>query len=230
MNAVIQATRYRFGQSIPTTYIATQNADGMLYFNDDKFFRCKNDGTQLQVKQVKRDIWTPTILLSISTIDDVDVSHNNNAGIVSPNSVVEDAIQWCIMIANDETHGYDQENRTGPDYDCSSLMYTAFINAGVQLGRIGSTATMHDDFDSTNGFQLIYIDDDGADIDVPIRGDVLWRRGHTELYLGNYQTVGAHNNEFGGIMGGQTGDQTGDEISVRPWNGRGYTELFRYTP
>lgn len=229
MNAVIEANRYRFGQTIATTYMATKNADGMLYFNDDKYFRCNTTGTLLEVKQAKREQWTPTNLLDLLTIDDVDVSHNNNAGIVSPNSTVENAIQWCILIANDESHGYDQENRTGPDYDCSSFVYTAFIRAGVQLGRVGSTATMHDDFDETNGFQQIPIDDDGADIDVPIRGDVLWRRGHTELYLGNYETVGAHNNEFGGIMGGQPGDQTGDEISVRPWNGRGYTELFRYT-
>ena len=32
----------------------------------------------------------------------------------------EKAVTWAIEIANDPAHGYDQDNRWGPDYDCSS--------------------------------------------------------------------------------------------------------------
>ena len=32
----------------------------------------------------------------------------------------EKAVTWAIKIANDPAHGYDQDNRWGPDYDCSS--------------------------------------------------------------------------------------------------------------
>ena len=58
---------------------------------------------------------------------------------------VEDAVQWAIDIANDQTHGYSQgaENATdwrpytgsreGTDYDCSSLVYHAFNHAGFNI-------------------------------------------------------------------------------------------------
>ena len=34
-------------------------------------------------------------------------------------NIVEEAVQWAIDTANDSSHGYDQGNRWGPDYDCS---------------------------------------------------------------------------------------------------------------
>ena len=37
----------------------------------------------------------------------------------------EKAVTWAIRIANDPAHGYDQDNRWGPDYDCSSLVISA---------------------------------------------------------------------------------------------------------
>ena len=36
--------------------------------------------------------------------------------------VIEKAVEWAISIANDNSHGYDQAHRDGPDYDCSSLI------------------------------------------------------------------------------------------------------------
>ena len=42
---------------------------------------------------------------------------------------VESAVQWAIGIANDNSHGYDQGSRWGPDYDCSSLLITAYQQA-----------------------------------------------------------------------------------------------------
>ena len=35
------------------------------------------------------------------------------------------AVNFMIDTANDNTHGYDQIHRNGPDYDCSSLVGTA---------------------------------------------------------------------------------------------------------
>ena len=52
---------------------------------------------------------------------------------------VENAIQMALNIANDPSHGYSQDVRFGPDYDCSSLMYTVFRNAGLRIGNYGST-------------------------------------------------------------------------------------------
>ena len=39
----------------------------------------------------------------------------------------EKAVTWAIKIANDPAHGYDQDNRWGPDYDCSSLVISCLL-------------------------------------------------------------------------------------------------------
>lgn len=44
------------------------------------------------------------------------------------------------------------------------------------------------------------------------RGDILWKSGHTEMYLGNGMQGGARIDESGGIHGHTQGDQTGNEI------------------
>ena len=45
-------------------------------------------------------------------------------------------------------------------------------------------------------------------------GDILWKQNHTEIYIGDGKTVGAHCDENGGIAGTNRGDQTGHEIDV----------------
>lgn len=44
------------------------------------------------------------------------------------------------------------------------------------------------------------------------RGDILWKTGHTEMYLGNGLQGGARIDENGGTHGYTAGDQTGNEI------------------
>ena len=46
---------------------------------------------------------------------------------------IEKAVTWALAIANDNTHGYDQQYRWGPDYDCSSLIISAWQQAGVPV-------------------------------------------------------------------------------------------------
>ena len=53
----------------------------------------------------------------------------------------EKAVTWAIEIANDPAHGYDQDNRWGPDYDCSSLVISAWQQAGVPVKTKGATYT-----------------------------------------------------------------------------------------
>ena len=136
---------------------------------------------------------------------------------------IENAIAWMLQIANDDTHGYDQGSRWGPDYDCSSLVIQAFENAGCPVKTNGAsyTGNMRSVFKNT-GFEELSFTSGMA----LIRGDVLWRTGHTECYLGNNQNVGAHINEFGEVTGGKTGDQTGNEISVSS-TGTNWTYVLR---
>ena len=48
-------------------------------------------------------------------------------------SVADRAVEWALRIARDDSHGYDQGLRWGPDYDCSSLIISAYKQAGVPL-------------------------------------------------------------------------------------------------
>lgn len=134
-------------------------------------------------------------------------------------SVVENAISWAISTANDNSHGYSQSSRWGPDYDCSSFVISAFKSAGVNVGAATYTGNMRAQF-TQHGFCWIPWSQIGGTSNLQ-RGDILLNeKTHTEIYLGNSQNVGAHSNR--GYP--QTGDQTGTEVSVsgyyyHPWNG-----------
>lgn len=142
---------------------------------------------------------------------------------------VSDAIEWAVSIANDNTHGYDQEHRWGPDYDCSSLLITAFDRAGCPVKENGATrsSNMQGAWEKTGGVTLEFYDT------LPlVRGDILWREGHVGMYIGDSKVVSAHSNENGEVTGGQTGDQTGHEIDVSSlaqtmeWND--WKRVFRF--
>lgn len=128
---------------------------------------------------------------------------------------VSDAVAWIRAIAADNSHGYDQAHRWGPDYDCSSLVISAYEAAGVPVKTNGATYTgnMKRVFLAT-GFidvtaQIILATGEGL-----IAGDVLLHEGnHTEMVIGSGRICGAHINENGGITGGAVGDQTNSEIS-----------------
>ena len=132
--------------------------------------------------------------------------------------VIENVISWALQIANDDSHGYDQANRWGPDYDCSSFVITAFEQAGVPLKTNGATYT--------GDLKSVALATDFREVSIGSRkrGDILLKEGsHVALYLGNERLVHASINEKGTITGGVTGDQTGKEICERsyyshPWN------------
>ena len=152
-----------------------------------------------------------TIMLTVFSLAQVTVN--------AASDVVERAISWAVAIANDNSHGYSQQSRWGPDYDCSSLVIAAFKNAGVDTGTATYTGNMRSQF-TAHGFQWIPWSSIGGTSNLQ-RGDILLNeRTHTEIYLGNNQNVGAHSNR--GYP--QTGDQTGTEVSVsgyyyHPWDG-----------
>ena len=143
--------------------------------------------------------------------------------------VVSSAVAWALAIANDDSHGYDQTNRWGLDYDCSSLVIQAYEQAGVPVKTNGAsyTGNMVDVFKATG-----FIDvtsrvnlETGSGI---IKGDVVWKSGHTEMCSRAGYLVGAHINENGETVGGQTGDQTGNEISERTYYNSPWTTVLRY--
>lgn len=131
------------------------------------------------------------------------------------------AAAFMEAMAADDTHGYDQGSRWGPDYDCSSLVVSAYKKAGVPLtctytGNMKADMLAHHFRDVTKMVSLT----SGTGL---IRGDVLLHETHhTAMYMGGGKLVHAAGNEYGKALGGRTGDQTGKEICVTgyfnfPW-------------
>ena len=150
-------------------------------------------------------------------------------------SVVSAAVNWAVNIAEGtgaESHGYDQTNRWGPDYDCSSLIISAWEAAGVPVKTNGAvyTGNMYQVFTNL-GFQDVT---SGWTPETAVAGDVLLNHEKHTAMIRGFQNgvlyvVEANGNEFGGSTGGATGDQTGGEILVRPYTessfGRGSMAL-----
>lgn len=129
---------------------------------------------------------------------------------------VENAIQWMLNIADNDIHGYDQENRWGVDYDCSSLVISGYEQAGIPLKTNGATYT--GDMKQVcldTGFTLVDWQNNETKL---VRGDIILNEmNHVCCYIGNGKIVQASINELGGTRGGQTGDQTGKEIYTRDY-------------
>ena len=144
-------------------------------------------------------------------------------------TIPEAAVQWAVKIANDQSHGYSQQNRYGPDYDCSSLALSAYKQAGVPIdfNKVCYTGNMQNliqygfkdvtskvNLNTGNGLQ---------------RGDILWwhksgNQGHTAIYIGNNQIVHARGQSYGSP---KTGDQ-GSEIAVTPYYRGSWQHVYRY--
>lgn len=137
------------------------------------------------------------------------------------------AVQWALDTAYDDRHGYDQSNRWGPDYDCSSLVISAYKEAGLPLSCT-YTGNMRADMLS-KGFRDVTGEvnlQTGAGLEP---GDVLLNeRAHTAIYAGSGKIVNAGGNETGGVTGGKTGDQTGGEIAVKPYYNFPWEYVLRY--
>ena len=128
--------------------------------------------------------WVLSVMMIFGVIVIIPITAN------AIDSKLEKAVQWAINIANDDSHGYSQENRWGPDYDCSSFVISALKNAGIDVGNASFTGNMVDELSKRN-FQYISWSDTGG-VSGLRRGDIMWRSGHTEMYIGNNQQVGAH--------------------------------------
>lgn len=129
---------------------------------------------------------------------------------MSAADVIQSAVSLAVRWAQDDSHGYDQANRWGPDYDCSSFLISIWQTCGVRVRDAGATYTgnMRAAFRRC-GFEEV--SPSGG-----LRpGDVLLNEiHHTAMYIGNGQIVQASINEHGGVSGGLPGDQTGREICI----------------
>lgn len=142
------------------------------------------------------------------------------------------------FIDHDEAHGYSQPNRDGTsevetitlsdgtevsfqsgDRDCSRLVQTCNVVIGALPRGLHVWTGNERETLVANGF-----------IEVPLdsvqRGDVLWREGHTEMYMGSGIEGGARRSETHGIDG-RTGDQDGGEIARSTYIKSHWTSAYR---
>ena len=137
------------------------------------------------------------------------------------------AVAWAQAIAADDSHGYDQGSRWGPDYDCSSLVISAYKKAGVPLtctytGNMKADMLAHGFKDVTKKVSLA----SGSGL---IRGDVLLHEvQHTAMFVGAGMLMHAAGNEYGKAVGGKSGDQTGREICKTAYYNMPWQVVLRY--
>lgn len=139
-------------------------------------------------------------------------------------TIPEKVCDLAVRIANDDSHGYSQSVRWGPDFDCSSLVIWLWTQCGVDVKSRGATYT--------GNMMLAFLQAGFRKVD-PVRedlraGDVLLNvRYHTALYIGNGKMVHAAGSETGGKYG-QPGDQTGREICIVSYYDFPWDYVLRY--
>ena len=172
-------------------------------------------------------IQTKIDVSKIESPNDEDTSDDDS----SSGSAIDKAVNWAVSIANDSSHGYDQNSRWGPNYDCSSFLITAWEKAGVPVKSKGGatyTGNMRTAFincgfeDVTSSITL----SNGSGLQ---KGDVLLNTAtHTVMYIGSGNIVHASINENGGTTGGKSGDQSGKEICTRSYYNKPWNYVLRY--
>lgn len=145
---------------------------------------------------------------------------------------IEKAVSFAENVANDDAHGYDQNDRFGRygDYDCSGLVIMACENAGIHVKANGATYTgnMYSAF-KKSGFTDVTKDVDTATGAGMIRGDVLLTPNkHVAFYCGAGKMVDARINEKGTTKGGKKGDQTGHEIEIHSYKNHPFRYVLRF--
>lgn len=133
---------------------------------------------------------------------------------------IEEALEWAVEIAEDDSHGYSKRNRTGPNYDCSSFVSYALMAGGFALDGPLGTSNMRAALEK-QGF-TVYRKSEVASLQ---RGDILLNpSSHVELYLGDGLCVAAHQD-----YDYRSGDSKGKEIQVRTADQCPYCRRRQYT-
>ena len=210
------------------------------YTLDNLYAACCTDTEPNQVgsyrtRQKKAYEWLKQYMPKDNTVNSSTLQKGSDVmstDIETTNNVVEKAISFMEKVANDDSHGYDQIYRWNErgDYDCSSLVITAWENAGVPVKRKGATYTgnMYNVFISC-GFKNVTNTINLSTGNGLVRGDVLLNHvHHVAMYCGNGKEVEASINEHGGATGGQPGDQTSREILIRTYRNYPWNVVLRY--
>lgn len=121
-------------------------------------------------------------------------------------------------LVTDPSHGYSQEHRNGPDYDCSSSIAKALHDAGFAVPLGVNTSSIYN-YLLAIGYKVIPLDTkpEATDIYLRRRGSELAKKkgsGHIVMMYDEKLVM-----EFSSSRGHhKKGDQTGTESWVHDWN------------
>ena len=152
----------------------------------------------------------------------------------------EIAAQVMEHYCEHDAHGYSQVSRlgngipetitlsdgstvtvTGGDRDCSSLVETCYVAAGVLPHRLGMWTGNEAAILLAYGFKEVSVHN-------VERGDVLWVKGHTAIYLGDGYIGEAHHGDYYGGLDGVAGDQDGTEVRLARYYPSHWTTAYHY--
>ena len=209
-------------------YLGTWQTDGWVYFNDDRFWRYEPVNGILQIFYISKEIWVETNAMTIKSIGNFNIGQAQNmihgGGAAAENASVENAVLWAIDKVTNNDLTYDETNGSARNvnsnqYNCSTLVITAFWQAGFPIDTATYTGNMIPEFEAC-GFE--YITGTYWDAENLLRGDIqIWNipyypYGHTNIYIGNNQDV-------------DSGSANPSVITHTPDNfGRGWDGILRY--
>ncbi len=167
------------------------------------------------------------VILLISMICSPDAAHQacvygdgTTATSTTSSGTMDKVIEEAQKMADDDSIGYSQSTRRlNPNVDCSSFVFYALKKAGFNVGdspfnTIGMDTTL-----PKLGFKKTSWSGDASQLK---KGDILWASGHTEIYLGNNRTIGAHQD-----LDGRDGDGSGNEVSAVKLRTSAFTAYYR---
>lgn len=150
---------------------------------------------------------------------------------------VESILAMAAKYAADDTIGYSQGTRRhNPNMDCSSFVWYCLHDSGaIPEDKIGTTVdtvpglAVGDTFQTANMVDLLVgmgftrIDFSRAAGPSQLQpGDILWTRGHTEIYAGGGMNYGATVD-----LDGRDGDSSGREVSHHAYYDDNWTIILR---
>lgn len=109
----------------------------------------------------------------------------------------------------------------GGDYDCSELVRMCY--RAVDVLPYGSYMWTGNELELLTDHGFVY-----RSLSDPQIGDVLWRSGHTEIYLGSGMQGGARHGDYAGGLDGRKGDQDGTEVMRSAYRASDWSKLLRY--
>jgi hypothetical protein len=126
----------------------------------------------------------------------------------------------AAAIADDDSIGYSQSTRClNPNVDCSSFVYYSLLESGVgSIDQLGSSPfSSSNEIDALQNVGFERHDFGGSEDDLSA-GDILISSEHTEIYAGDGQCYGAHDD-----FDGMDGDSSGKEVCLgNYWNSNYY--------